>query len=293
MAEKKKNNYNDYQQAIGNTEEMQQTQEYYDMQRDENYVGLLDKEIELENSKQNALKYTQNQLANQGFATQGYGSSVQAGIYNQYANAMQQAKSDYDFAQRTLNLEERNELLGQQQQNIANLDKLIEGAGSQEDLEKIYESYGLGTFDENGNFIMGEKPEGMSQFDWTKYNIMLDQTNKQFSEKETTTADINNVGSIQFQKDNGQITTLEQAGFNRDGELDQLQFKANNGQYKNGTVIELTHYTFWNRITGGITDKPVYLKYEDGKFSVVTKEDYDKAEYKDSIGNPYKTKKNK
>ena len=176
MAEKKKNNYNDYQQAIGNTEEMQQTQEYYDMQRDENYVGLLDKEIELENSKQNALKYTQNQLANQGFATQGYGSSVQAGIYNQYANAMQQAKSDYDFAQRTLNLEERNELLGQQQQNIANLDKLIEGAGSQEDLEKIYESYGLGTFDENGNFIMGEKPEGMSQFDWTKCNIMMDNS---------------------------------------------------------------------------------------------------------------------
>lgn len=271
MAEKKKNNYNDYQQAIGNTEEMQQTQEYYDMQRDENYVGLLDKEIELENSKQNALKYTQNQLANQGFATQGYGSSVQAGIYNQYANAMQQAKSDYDFAQRTLNLEERNELLGQQQQNIANLDKLIEGAGSQEDLEKIYESYGLGTFDENGNFIMGEKPEGMSQFDWTKYNIMMDNS---ANSNKTPSVEVNGLGTLQYENNKGEIVNL--ASTNAE-EISRIQFEVQNNKYEDGSVIKLTNS---KRGIGGLKRDNVYLLYKNGQFSVVTEEEYNNAENK-------------
>lgn len=284
--------YNEYQNAVYNSEDIQATQDSYDLRRQENYIGLLDRELELEASKQNALKYTQNQMENQGLASQGYGSSVNAGIYNQYANAFQQAQSDYNFEQAGLDLEERQTIQAQQQRNMENLDKLIGSAGSKEDLEKIYEQYGFGTYDNEGNFVMGNKPEGMSQFDWTRYNVIYDNvTNTSNNSEPTTTADIDNVGNIQYQKDNGTITTLEAEGFNRDGELDQLQFKANNGQYKDGTVIELTHYTFWNRITGGITDKPVYLKYENGKFSVVTKEDYDKAENKDSIGNPYKKNK--
>ena len=87
--------YKYYNQELEN--QAQAVTDYYNLAKEQRYTDLLNKEIEMENSKQNALKYTQNQLANQGFASQGYGSSVQAGVYNNYANNIAKAQSDYNF----------------------------------------------------------------------------------------------------------------------------------------------------------------------------------------------------
>ena len=77
--------------------------DYHKMARDQEYKALLDKEIQLSNAKSNALKLTGNQMAAQGMAGTGYGSTVQSGIYGQYMNALGQAQNA-------------------SQQNIANID---------------------------------------------------------------------------------------------------------------------------------------------------------------------------
>lgn len=275
--------YNEYQNAVYNSEDIQTTQDSYDLRRQENYIGLLDRELELEASKQNALKYTQNQMANQGLASQGYGSSVNAGIYNQYANAFQQAQSDYNFQQAGLDLEERQTIQAQQQQNMANLDNLINSATSQEELEKIYEQYGFGTYDEEGNFVLGNKPEGMSTFDWTRYGLKYDQMSSK-NQKTGTTVDVTNLGSLQYENSKGEIVDL--ASTNAE-EISRIQFEAGNNKYEDGSVILLTNT---KRGLGGIKHDQVYLLYKDGQFSIVTKEEYDNAKHKYHVTSKSTTK---
>lgn len=258
--------YNEYQNAVYNSEDIQTTQDSYDLRRQENYIGLLDRELELEASKQNALKYTQNQMANQGLASQGYGSSVNAGIYNQYANAFQQAQSDYNFEQAGLDLEERQTIQAQQQRNMENLDSLINNASSPEELEKIYEQYGFGTYDEDGNFVLGNKPEGMSQFDWTRYGLKYDQMtggSTTTTKNEPYTFDTLSTGT--YTTLNGEERNIGQ-DFNE--ELLIVKDDANSGKYKNGDVIE---------VVGKDPNHRLYLKYRNGEFTVVTRDDYVKA----------------
>jgi hypothetical protein len=249
--------YNEYQNAIYNSEDIQTTQDSYDLRRQENYIGLLDRELELEASKQNALKYTQNQMANQGLASQGYGSSVNAGIYNQYANAFQQAQSDYNLQQAGLDLEERQTIQAQQQQNMANLDNLINSATSQEELEKIYEQYGFGTYDEEGNFVLGNKPEGMSTFDWTRYGLKYDQMSGN-NQNNGITVEPSNLGTLQYENSKGKIVNLAE---DYPDEITRIQFESQNNKYEDGSVIKLTNT---KRGFGGLKQDHVYLLYKNG-----------------------------
>lgn len=260
--------YNEYQNAVYNSEDIQTTQDSYDLRRQENYIGLLDRELELEASKQNALKYTQNQMANQGLASQGYGSSVNAGIYNQYANAFQQAQSDYNFEQAGLDLEERQTIQAQQQQNMANLDNLINNASSPEELEKIYEQYGFGTYDEDGNFVLGNKPEGMSQFDWTRYGLKYDQMSG--NNQNAYTYDITGLEGATFENSKGDLKSFGERF--TDGSYDRLKFGISQNKFENGSVI---------RMVGKNSNKDiVYLEYSNGQFRIVTKDEYDNAKTK-------------
>lgn len=260
--------YNEYQNAVYNSEDIQATQDSYDLRRQENYIGLLDRELELEASKQNALKYTQNQMANQGLASQGYGSSVNAGIYNQYANAFQQAQSDYNFEQAGLDLEERQTIQAQQQQNMANLDNLINSATSQEELEKIYEQYGFGTYDEDGNFVLGNKPEGMSTFDWTRYGVKYDQMSG--DKQSAYTYDITGLEGATFENSKGDLKSFGERF--TDGSYDRLKFGISQNKFENGSVI---------RMVGKNSNKDiVYLEYSNGQFRIVTKDEYDNAKTK-------------
>ena len=95
----------------------------YDNLRNESYRTLLNSEIQANAAKEQALKYTQNTLNNQGYGNQGLSESARAGIYNAYANQKANAMNTY-----------RNELLGINAQekdeygnNYDSLSELLDG----------------------------------------------------------------------------------------------------------------------------------------------------------------------
>ena len=252
--------YEYYDENLEN--QAQSVQDYYNMAREQRYTDLLNQEIEMENSKQNALKYTQNQLANQGFDSQGYGSSVQAGIYNNYANNIAQAQSDYSFDISGKNYEEQQQLnnirlqdsaLKQENQN-AQYDQilsLISGASSKENMDKYLNTFGY----EN---IMTNKPEGMSDYQWNMMKLAYEEKNNQIEMANSYTGD--------ELKEQNYITPggkEKKVGNDFNKLTSTLINNANNNEYNNGDVISL--------IQNG---KYLYLKYNNGRFSIISKKEY-------------------
>ena len=90
------NKIDDYKKyASGTSNASNDSTDYYQMSKNQEYATLLDKEIELENARSAALKHTNNQLAAQGMASQGYGSSQMSGITGRYLNAYESANREY------------------------------------------------------------------------------------------------------------------------------------------------------------------------------------------------------
>lgn len=279
MPDKKEKDYYDYY-----SEDMSQqanaTQQYYDMAEQQRYTDLLNSKIESENAKNMALKYSQQQLANQGFASQGYGSSINAGYYNTYANQLAQAQSDYNFDMNSMRLEEQQALntiqandnalreqdkATQQQQMYS----FINSANSIDQLNKIYSEYGYGTIGKDGKFIWGNKPEGMSDSEWTNLKLThtiaednINQANAPETQQPKYTFD--NLGELVFENKNGKTKTIDDRV--PSATTDKLKLNIQNGKIPSGSVIEMK----------GKKDKDrVYLKYENGTFVVLTKEEYD------------------
>lgn len=134
-------------------------QSYYDLLNKQAYDELLNVEIQLENSKNNALKYMNNQIAASGFGSQGYGSSQQSGVYNSYLNALASANEDYSNTVQENNINSMNE-------NFESVGTLISGATDLTSLNDLLTNYGYGSVDSEGNFKWGEKPADMSNNDW-------------------------------------------------------------------------------------------------------------------------------
>ena len=67
----------------------------YDNLRNESYRAMLNSEIQASLARDQALKYTQNQLNAQGMGNQGMSESARAGIYNTYQNALGTAANTY------------------------------------------------------------------------------------------------------------------------------------------------------------------------------------------------------
>lgn len=264
MPDKKEKDYYDYY-----SEDMSQqanaTQQYYDMAEQQRYTDLLNSKIESENAKNMALKYSQQQLANQGFASQGYGSSINAGYYNTYANQLAQAQSDYNFDMNTMRLEEQQALNNIMSQDKAiqqtNMNNMINSANSINQLNKIYSEYGYGYVDENtGEFIWNEKPSNMSNSEWT--NLKLSYTIKEdnLSTPQKATYTIENISSAIYRDSNGELRNI---GEDFEDELKDVIYNQSQGKYKNGDVITLTSKK----------GRRVTLKYNNGTFEIIDEED--------------------
>ena len=62
-----KDKYSEYEDAFN--ESNNETNQYYDMVKEQKFDQLLDKEVQLENAKAQALKNSQNTLNAQGFGS--------------------------------------------------------------------------------------------------------------------------------------------------------------------------------------------------------------------------------
>ena len=142
------------------------TEDYYKLARNQEYTALLDREVQLENAKANAMKYTQNQINAQGFGGTGYGSSMQGGIYNAYLNRLGEAQNQTASNVQNLNMQEHQEQLANDNDRFQSITTMLTQADSVDSMNSLLTDYGYGSVDANGEFQWGQKPAGMSDDDW-------------------------------------------------------------------------------------------------------------------------------
>lgn len=271
------------------TQPSEGSDDYYKMAREQEYGLLFDKEVALENAKANALKYTQNQINAQGFGGTGYGSSMQSGIYNTYLNKANEAKDEYAENVRNINLQEQEDLKQQANDRFESVTTMIASADTAENMNQLLTDYGYGKVDDEGNFVWGEKPEGMSDDDW--YQMQYYYRMKQSDLEANNTSHVNTLEGLQgmtFElQDNdttkdknhhaGTVGTLGE-WFGEESKL--LIHKANNNQLEKDCVIQ---------VTNGRGDV-IYLKWDGKGFTQTNKDAYKSASNKHTL--THKDKKN-
>lgn len=135
-------------------------QDYYDLMKQENYKTLLDREVQLNNARERALKQTNAGLGAIGMQSSGYGQTAKSGIESQYLSAMEGANQTYQEQNQDINLEQQQYLEQQQaaseQKQFYDMglvgDKITQ-AKTQEEIDDIMNLYGLYTKDEQGNNV--------------------------------------------------------------------------------------------------------------------------------------------
>lgn len=240
--------------------------DYHQMARDQEYKALLDKEIQLSNAKSNALRLTGNQMAAQGMAGTGYGSTVQSGIYGQYMNALGQAQSASQQNIANIDMQEAQARQDQANDRFKSVTTMITGASDISQANDMLAEYGYGTVGEDGSFSWNEKPEGMSQDDWIQmkyyYNLKKDETGaSDFTGTYFTSADALRGATYDL---NGNTGVL---GEHFNEEINTIMTKVQNGDLAYGSAI---------KVTNGEGDT-VYLIYTKNGFRMTSEEGYGKA----------------
>ena len=254
--------------ANGGSSDTTSTQDYYNLAREQEYDTLFNKEVALENAKSNALKYTQNQINAQGFGGTGYGSSLQSGVYNTYLNKVGNAQTEYQTNMMDINQKEKEAMETQDALNAGNINAMIQGASSQSQLDQLLAGYKYGTIDDNGNFSWGAKPEGMSDQDWLAMQYYYTAQKDMFDQSKVTGAEFS-FGDNAFMYTDANGKNYRSVGNGKDlvQELNATRMGIATGQIPSGSYIHLQSKQ----------GKHIFMKYENGKTSYISKADYDKA----------------
>ena len=154
----------------------------YDDMKQESYRAMLNSEIQASVAKQNALKYTQNQLNQTGYANQGVAQSTNLGIENNYRNALVNAQNQY--RQDLMGIKEKEQASwAENGQDLAEfLGNYVDENGNITDMEnykKALTSYGV-TFDGAGtpDFSNSKLDDRTRQYYQTMYELQNDTSNK-------------------------------------------------------------------------------------------------------------------
>ena len=248
------------------------TEDYYQMAKDQEYNLLLDKEVALENAKNNAVKHTNAQVAAQGLSGTGYGSSLNAGIHSDYINALNSAQADYGNAMRDISLKEKEAQETQQAADVGKWNQLIYDATDMNSLNEYLSNSGFGTIDQNGDFSFGTKPENMSDEDWNTIRYL-------YGTKKTS-LDYSSQGFSDYASFQGTTAEGEDAKTSKWGVANELRVIFSEdvmSKAQNGDAVKLV-----NGQNGKGMDY-MYLIYRDGKWYVATVDQYQKAAHKGEL----------
>lgn len=262
--------YSDYEKAFDESNE--ETNAYYDMVKEQKFDKLLDKEVQLENAKSQALKQTRNTINAAGFGSQGYGSSLNSGIYGRYMNAFNENERDYQNDVDELELARKQELNDNKEEAYQQVVTLMSsGSTNMGRVNEYLKSVGLGDFDEDGNFVWGDKPESMSQADWTQlqylYNLQNDTAAEMAEDQEPGYAvysSLDQLGAATYIKSDGNAATLA-GNFNEECKV--IWHHASNGDYGEGDTIKITNGQ----------KETIYMQWTKNGFRMVSSKEYDNA----------------
>lgn len=161
--------------SSNNTSNSSTNNQYYQMAIDKEYSALLNKEIALENAKQMAMKYTQNQMANQGMSTQGYGSTTNSSIANQYLNAYNNANAEYQDNVSNINMQQAQDEKAANEELYQQTVALIQGATDINQLNNYLVNQGYGHVDKDGVFVFDSKPANMDDNTYNQLKYLYNQ----------------------------------------------------------------------------------------------------------------------
>ncbi len=261
-----------YQELANTSDEVNQgsvRDNYYQMAKNQEYSSLLDKEIELENAKAAAFKQTNNQMAAQGFSTQGYGSSVHSGMGNKYLAAYENAKTAYQTNVNNLNQQQRQEQLNEANDRFGSVTTMLSQAETLDQMYGLLSDYGYGTIteDENGNsvFNWNNKPKDISDDDWNQmryyFNLQKYSIENSQARNYTTYGNLDSWKSASFVRENGSAHTI---GDEFAYESDALWANISAGKYAYGTTVMMKNgagdviYVQWTQNGLRMVDKSVY-----------------------------------
>lgn len=128
----------DYQEALESMKDSasNRLEELREELKHNNYVELINSNIATEIAKQNALKYTQNQIKSAGYGSTGYGSTQYSDTINAYLNALGTNRGNYQNANNQVDMSiDQEQFNTEQNYNDAYLNYLKE----QEDINGQYE----------------------------------------------------------------------------------------------------------------------------------------------------------
>lgn len=267
-----KDKYSEYEDAFN--ESNNETNQYYDMVKEQKFDQLLDKEVQLENAKAQALKNSQNTLNAQGFGSQGYGSSMTSGIYGRYMNAFNENERDYQAGVDALESERNQALKDNKEEAYQQVVSLMSsGSNNMERVNEYLASIGLGTYNaETNEFTWNEKPKSMSNADWTQlkylYNLQNDTYNTaNATQNYATYNSLDSLNNATYLDNTGNVQTL--AG-HYDAEIRRLWHEASNGNYNAGDTIKVTNGE----------NQTIYLEWTNSGFRMVSQDSYNNAKNK-------------
>lgn len=222
---------------------------YYEALKNEDYKTLLDKEIQLDNARQRALKNSNVGLAAAGFDSSGYGQLAKQGLESQYLQGLQGLQSDFQ-AQNRANANEYYQ----------HYSSLFADAVDANDLNQMMKSAGYNVEDGTWNTSVDDATKQM----------LLEQYNHQMNilgggenaEENSTDIDLSGVATEQNRK------AIKD-------ELDFLQSAAGREIFDN---LREGDYV---KVSDNSDDKhQVYYAFRNGKLVEVDKAEYDKSEHR-------------
>lgn len=261
--------------------------QYYEMAKKQEYASLLDKEIELENARSAALKHTNNQMAAQGFSSQGYGASYNSSMTGRYLNALGNAQNVYKANVDNLDYQQHQEEVANANDRFESITTMITQANDIDQVNSLLTDYGYGSMVENNGkmeFQWNEKPEGMSDDDWKqmRYYYNLQKSALDIDEYAAVYGDLDTWKSAYFVDGNG---NAKKVGKEFKNESAVLWANINAGKYSYGTIIKMQNedgeviYVQWTKNGLKMSNEKAYNsseKKDDMKPGVKADEEYPK-----------------
>ena len=259
---------------------MAEEQDYYKLLKDENYKTLLNREVQLNNARERALKQTNAGLSAMGMESSGYGQTAQSGVEGQYLSAMENANQTYQQQQNDINMQEQQYLQEQEANEMGNAYNSVltsiraDETNSMERLDYVMNQYGLvknGQFDYDKAVQMyGEDNARTLQYIYQirkeDFASQAEQANMQeFSyDKKGTIAYYDANGKQQYIKLNGGGTN----GWNK--EASKLESGIKTNAFANDSYFQLKNKN----------GNSIYVRYYNGKLYYVTPQQYAGAQNK-------------
>ena len=150
-------------------------EDYYNLLKQQNYEALLNKEVQLDNARNRALKQTNVGLNSMGLASSGYGQTARQGIEGQYLNALEGANQTYQNEATNIGLQEQQAIGSNQDNKYGTFAALFEDAvnDGREGVDNLMSQYEL--YDELGNFDFAKASE---LYGADNANLLLYQYNR-------------------------------------------------------------------------------------------------------------------